>query len=82
MIIRNQISEIKNQTSIVHCSNDITIHKKEPTDMGESAPILLSRKKDAESIEATANITGLDFSEDKLIGGSADQTLPFKVGVH
>ena len=38
----------------------------------------MSRKKDAESMEATANMIRLDDSEDKiLIGGSADHTLPF-----
>ena len=47
--------------------------------MGESAPRLLSRKKEAESIDATVNIMDFDFSEKEVsIGGSADQTLPFK----
>lgn len=44
--------------------------------MGESAPMLLSRKKEAESMEATVRMTGLDWSEEEvLIGGSDDQTL-------
>lgn len=48
------------------------------TDIGESAPRLLSRKNDAASIEATVSIMGLDWFEDELlIGGTADQTLPF-----
>lgn len=37
--------------------------------------MLLSRKKDAESIEATVRMMGLDLSEEILIGGSDDQTL-------
>lgn len=46
--------------------------------MGESAPRLLSRKNEAASIVATANITGLGLPDDEtLIGGSDDQTLPF-----
>lgn len=48
----------------------------ELTDIGESAPRLLSRKKDAESIDATNNIMGLDqYDNDILIGGREDQTL-------
>jgi len=48
------------------------------TEIGESAPRLLSRKKEAESIEATANIMGLDgFEDEMLIGGRDDQTLSF-----
>lgn len=50
------------------------------TDIGDSAPRLLSRKNDAESIDVIVNIIGFAFGEDKiLIGGSADQTLPFKL---
>ena len=52
----------------------------ELTDIGESAPRLLSRKNDAASIEATVSIMGLGWFEDELlIGGSADQTLPFMI---
>lgn len=48
------------------------------TDIGESAPMLLSRKNEAESIDATVKITGFPWSDDEvLIGWSADQTLPF-----
>jgi hypothetical protein len=48
--------------------------------MGESAPMLLSRKNEAESIDATVSITGLDWSdEETLIGGRDDQTLPFTI---
>lgn len=51
----------------------------ELTDMGDSAPRLLSRNNEAESIEATAKITGLGDSDDEtLIGGRDDQTLPLK----
>lgn len=58
----------------------ITIEKKQLTDIGESAPILLSRKKEAVSIEATINITGFAFSDDEMaIGGSADQTLSLQI---
>lgn len=50
------------------------------TDIGDSAPRLLSRKNDAESIDVIVNKIGFAFGEDKiLIGGSADQTLPFKL---
>lgn len=51
------------------------------TDIGESAPRLLSRKNEAESIDATVNIMGLLLSEEVLIGGSDDQTLPFIITV-
>lgn len=52
----------------------------ELTDIGESAPRLLSLKNDAASIEATVSIMGLRCFEDELlIGGSADQTLPFMI---
>lgn len=47
------------------------------TEIGESAPRLLSRKNEEESIDATVNIMGLDCSLDELlIGGRDDQTLP------
>lgn len=40
------------------------------TDIGDSAPKFLSRKNEAESIDATVNIIGLDWFEDEsLIGG-------------
>jgi hypothetical protein len=48
--------------------------------MGESAPRLLSRKNEAESIDATVSIIGLDWSdEETLIGGRDDQTLPLTI---
>ena len=47
------------------------------TEIGESAPRLLSRKNEAESIDATVNKMGLDCCKDEmLIGGRDDQTLP------
>lgn len=52
-----------------------------PTDIGESAPRLLSRKNEAESIDATVNIMGFPWSEEVLIGGSDDQTLPFIITI-
>lgn len=56
----------------------ICIKGLELTDIGESAPRLLSRKNEAESIDATVNMTGFDWSEEEtFIGGSDDQTLPF-----
>lgn len=59
-------------------SVNIQGNKNKLTDIGESAPRFLSRKKDAESIDATASIIGLDCSDDEIfIGGSDDQTLPF-----
>lgn len=49
------------------------------TDIGESAPKLLSRKNDAESMEAKVSTIGLRLLEEEtLIGGSEDQTLSFK----
>lgn len=54
----------------------IAFEKKQLTDIGESAPRLLSRKKEAASIEATVNIIGFAFFDDEtIIGGNADQTL-------
>lgn len=54
----------------------ITFENKQLTDIGESAPMLTSRKKEAASIEATVNIIGFAFFDDEVfIGGSADQTL-------
>lgn len=48
------------------------------TDIGESAPKLLSRKNDAESMDATVSTIGLRLLEDETsIGGSEDQTLYF-----
>lgn len=50
------------------------------TDIGDSAPRLLSRKNDAVSMDVMVNKIGFAFGEDEiLIGGSADQTLPFKL---
>lgn len=50
----------------------------ELTEIGDSAPKFLSRKNEAESIDATVNIIGLEwFVDELLIGGSDDQTLPF-----
>lgn len=47
------------------------------TEIGESAPRFLSRKNEAESIDATVNIRGLEgFEDEMLIGGRDDQTLP------
>lgn len=47
--------------------------------MGESEPILRSRKNDAESCDVTANIIGFWCSVDPfLIGGNEANTLPFK----
>jgi hypothetical protein len=47
--------------------------------MGESEPILRSRKNDAESCDVIANIIGLWCSVDPfLIGGNEAHTLPFK----
>lgn len=49
------------------------------TDMGESEPILRSRKNDAESCDVIANIIGFWCSADPfLIGGNEAHTLPFK----
>lgn len=62
---------------ILDCMNGFTSKGLQLTDIGESAPKLLSRKNEAESIDATVNITGFDWSEDTFIGGSDDQTLPF-----
>jgi hypothetical protein len=46
------------------------------TEIGESAPRLMSRKKEKESIEATVNIMGLGgFLDEMLTGGRDDQTL-------
>lgn len=57
--------------------------KKLLTDIGESAPRLLSRKKEAESIDAIVNMIGFDLCEDEeFIGGSADQTLSFKLKIY
>lgn len=40
----------------------------------------MSRKNDAESIDVIVNKIGFAFGEDEiLMGGSADQTLPFKL---
>lgn len=58
-------------------SVNIQGNKNKLTDIGESAPRFLSRKKDTESNDA-ASIIGLDCSDDEIfIGGSDDQTLPF-----
>jgi len=47
--------------------------------MGESEPILRSRKNDAESSDVIANIIGFGCSVDPfLIGGNEAHTLPFK----
>jgi len=47
--------------------------------MGESEPILRSRKNDAESCDVIANIIGFGCSVDPfLIGGNEAHTLPFK----
>lgn len=53
---------------------------KKHTDIGESAPRLRSRKKEAESSDATAKIIGLVGTDDMFIGGSEDHTLPFTHG--
>jgi len=53
------------------------------TEIGESAPRLLSRKNEAESMEATVNKMGLDCcKEEVLIGGRDDQTLPSIRNIH
>lgn len=52
------------------------------TDIGDSAPRFLSRKKEAESMDVITKTIGFGLGEeDKLIGGSADQTLPFKLNI-
>lgn len=56
----------------------IAIEGFQHTDKGESAPGLLSRKKDAESMDATTNKIGLGCPDVILIGGSEDKTLPFR----
>lgn len=59
------------------------MQKNKLTDNGESAPILLSRKNDAESIEAITNKIGFGgFTDETFIGGSDDQTLPFRCQNH
>ena len=51
---------------------------RELTDKGESAPRLLSRKNEAESIDDTANTIGFSLLEaETFVVGRADQTLPF-----
>lgn len=49
----------------------------ELTDKGESAPILWSRKNDAESMDVIANMRGfVDLESVIFIDGREDQTLP------
>lgn len=44
--------------------------------------MLLSRKKEAESMETSDSIMGLDWYDNEvLIGGSDDQTLPFIITI-
>lgn len=55
----------------------------ELTDKEDSAPRLLSRKNEAESIDATVNIIGFLLPEDEIFSaGRADQTLPFIFELH
>lgn len=50
------------------------------TERGDSAPRFLSRKNDAESMDAMASIIGFDWlAFETLIGGSEDQTLYFEI---
>lgn len=50
------------------------------TDKGDCAPKLLSRKNEAESIDATVNKMG--FEDETFVVGNADKTLPFIFKLH
>lgn len=59
------------------------IHGLKLTEIEDSAPRLRSRKRDAESWDATTIIIGLRGSlEETFIGGKEDHTLPFRCQKH
>lgn len=70
--------QYKERNQIPKKKQDKCIRRLKLTDIGDSAPRLLSRKNEAESIDATVKIIGFELSEDEiLIGRSDDHTLPF-----